>query len=29
MPAVGAGWTDDQFQALFEYVSKEVAASGG
>ena len=29
MPAVGAGWTDDQFNALFEYVSKEVAASGG
>jgi mono/diheme cytochrome c family protein len=29
MPPVGAGWTDDQFQALFEYVSKEVAASGG
>jgi cytochrome c oxidase subunit II len=29
MPAVGAGWTDEQFDALFEYASKEIAASGG
>jgi cytochrome c oxidase subunit II len=29
MPPVGAGWTDDQLDALFEYTSKEVAASGG
>lgn len=29
MPPVGAGWTDEQFDALFEYASKENAASGG
>ncbi|HEV8685718.1 MAG TPA: cytochrome c oxidase subunit II [Gaiellaceae bacterium] len=29
MPPVGAGWSDEQFRALFEYTSKEVAASGG
>jgi cytochrome c oxidase subunit 2 len=29
MPPVGAGWTDEQFDALFEYVSNEVAPSGG
>jgi len=29
MPAVGAGWTDEQFDALFEYTSKEIAPSGG
>ena len=29
MPAVGRGWSDDQFDALFEYVSREVARSGG
>jgi cytochrome c oxidase subunit 2 len=28
MPAVGAGWTDEQFEALFEYTSTEVAADG-
>jgi cytochrome c oxidase subunit 2 len=28
MPAVGRGWSDDQFDALFEYVSREVAPSG-
>lgn len=28
MPAVGAGWTDAQLDALFEYASKEIAAGG-
>lgn len=29
MPAVGKDWSEDQFDALFEYVSREVARSGG
>jgi cytochrome c oxidase subunit II len=29
MPAVGAGWTDDQLDALFRYTSTKVAPSGG
>jgi cytochrome c oxidase subunit 2 len=29
MPPVAAGWTDEQFEALFQYVKTEVAASGG
>jgi cytochrome c oxidase subunit 2 len=28
MPAVGRDWTDEQFDALFGYVSREVARSG-
>lgn len=29
MPPVGAGWTDDQLDALFQYTSTELAPSGG
>jgi cytochrome c oxidase subunit 2 len=29
MPPVAAGWTDEQFEALFQYVKTEIAASGG
>jgi cytochrome c oxidase subunit 2 len=29
MPAVGKGWTDEQFSALFDYIKSHVATQGG